>query len=114
MQTRTIYRKEEFNMNPKPDLPWFDREGNLQRKIPEECVKDCTHMGPCDADVKYWREKLNFEVPRQLAILYIKDIGAYEEEETEEMTHEELAEYILWCVCFDIKEHGEFFGLVQY
>jgi hypothetical protein len=56
---------------------------------------------------------LNFTVPRQKAIDYLKEYGAWEVEEMNEWTDEELAEKVLWIACGDISEQGEWLGLVH-
>lgn len=91
----------------------FDEYGNFHGKIPKEAVRDCSGPGQADEAVKHWRKKLNFEVPRQKAIQYLKEYGAWDLDELNALDDEELAEKVLWIACGDIKEHGEWFGLVH-
>ena len=54
---------------------YFDNLGNFTGNIPDDCVSDCTHSGSCDGDVDFWQQKLDFQVPRSLAIPYIKAVS---------------------------------------
>jgi len=90
-------------------LKWFNGYGHLQKEIPEDCVKDCTHQGDCSADVKAWVSKLGFVVPRKLAISYLDEYGAWDDFDT--VSDETLAERVLWVACGDIAEEGEWFGI---
>jgi hypothetical protein len=90
---------------------WFDSRGYLLGVLPVDCIADCAHAGPCDADVKYWRERLKFEVPRDRATAYIREFGAWTAEELAAKTDEELAEVVLWLACCETRESGEWLGL---
>ena len=102
-------------MNPLPNIQptWFDSLGYFQGVLPEDCVSDCSHAGACDDDVAYWRERLDFTVPRDRAIAYLREFGAWTREELAAKTDDELAEIILWSACCDIRESGEWFGLLH-
>ena len=89
----------------------FDQYGNFNGEIPAECVADCTTPGQdADESVTYWRTRLDFSVPRDLAIRYLKDFGAWDD--LAEASDTTLAERCLWIACGDIRENGEWFGLV--
>lgn len=90
---------------------FFDKYGNLKRDIPMECVEDCSHSGECYEDCFLWVRKLKFQVQRKIAIQYLKETGAWEQEELEAMSTEDLSIKILWMACNDITEHGEWFGM---
>ena len=64
---------------PKPT--WFNSDGYLLGTLPADCIADCAHAGPCDDDVKHWREQLEFQVPRERAIAYLREFGAWTPEE---------------------------------
>jgi len=83
---------------------WFDEHGWILKDIPEECIESCSHQGACDNDVEYWQEKLQFEVPRQMAIDYLREFGAWTVEELNEKNDTELAQIVLWLACGDTKE----------
>ena len=85
-----------------------DEYGNLQKRIPKQAVSDCTHAGTCD-DVKFWIEKLHFSAPREKAIAFLSEFGAWENLKND--TDEEINSRIFWILCGDIKENGECFGL---
>lgn len=80
-------------------------------EIPTEAVNEIVAPGPADAAVDYWTSKLNFEVPRDLAIRYLGEYGAWSLDHRNAMTDRELAETVLWLACNDLKESGEWFGL---
>lgn len=94
-------------------LPWFDESGELIRKIPTECVSDCSHSGDCEIDCTYWVKKLNFIIPRDKTIAYLKEFGAWTLEDLNSKNDEELAIITLWVACNDIAEQGEWLGLVH-
>jgi len=90
---------------------WFDQYGQLVRDLPADCVADCTMPGPCDALVNDWADMLRFNVPRKMAINYLKEFGAWSEFELNQKTTKDLSEIVLWIACGDIKESGEWLGL---
>jgi hypothetical protein len=92
-------------------LPWIDDDGHLTRLMPIECVKACSHAGDCSEDVKAWRKRINFTVPRHLAIPWLKEFGAHTAESMAWFTDDEIAEQVLWLFCCDIKEGNPVFGL---
>jgi hypothetical protein len=102
-------------MNTLPNITpvWFDSQGFLLGVLPEDCVSDCSHSGPCDADVEYWRARLDFTVPRDRAIAYLREFGARTAEELAAKTDDELAKVVLWSACCDIRESGEWLGLIH-
>lgn len=92
----------------------FDEYGNFHGKIPKEAVRDCSAPGQDAGEaVEHWRKKLNFEVPRQKAIQYLREFGAWPIDELNTMDDTDLAEKVLWLACGDIREHGEWHGLTH-
>ena len=90
----------------------FDQYGNFNGKIPAECVEECTTPGQDASEaVEAWIERLDFRVPREQAIKYLKDFGAWDD--LAEASNATLAERCLWVACSDIKENGEWLGLVH-
>lgn len=101
-------------------LTQFNQYGHFTGEIPAECVADCSQPGQdASADVEQWLEKLDFAVPRDMAIRYLKEFGAWPLESDdydrglEDMSDSELAATVLWIACGDIKEQGEWIGLVH-
>ena len=88
---------------------WFDDSGNLINEIPKQCIEDCSGPGQKDYLVSNWVNKLGFEVPREKAISYLKEYGAWDDLEND--TDKVLAERVLWLACGDYYESGEYFGL---
>ena len=92
---------------------WFNDEGYFVGQFPGECVSDCSHSHGCAIDVIYWQKELNFEVPRVLTVNYLREFGGWEIEELEAMSDIRLAQIVLWSACCELKENGEWFGLVH-
>lgn len=90
---------------------WFDQYGNLVRDIPQLCIAECSHAGACDADVERWQKILGFNVPRQMAINYLAEFGAWSRSELNEKLTVDISQIVLWSACCDIRESGEWFGL---
>jgi len=87
--------------------------------FPDECVRDCSAQGSVDSAVKYWRMRLRFEVPRERAIAWLWEFGAWPMKTDKydvgltDMADEDLAAKVLWLACCDIRESGEWLGLVH-
>lgn len=86
-------------------MNWFDEHGWILLEIPEECAEDCSHSGRCDDDVEYWVKKLGFEAPRHLAIPYLREFGAWDDEELAAKSDEDLSQIVLWLFCNDMTEN---------
>jgi hypothetical protein len=54
---------------------------------------------------------LEFQVPRERAIAYIREFGAWTAEELAAKSDDDLAEVVLWLACCQIRETGEWWGL---
>ena len=91
---------------------WFNSHGYLLGTLPADCIADCSHAGPCDEDVRHWREWLDFQVPRDRATAYLMEFVAWTPEELAAKTEQELAEAVLWLACCQLRETGEWLGLV--
>ena len=98
-------------MNTLFSSKWFNSDGYLLGTLPADCIIDCSHSGPCDEDVKHWRERLEFQLPRDRATAYILEFVAWTAEELAAKSHEELAEVVLWLACCQIRETGKWSGL---
>lgn len=90
---------------------WFDKNGFLSKEIPTECVMACSHSGDCYHDVITWVAKLRFQVPPDKARMYLKKFGEWDD--CLDCDHSTLNERVLWLACNDIKEDGEWFGVIE-
>lgn len=83
--------------------------------FPAECIAGCSHSGQCDAAVEYWRKKLGFSESigpvRKLAERYLKEFGAWDD--LADVDIDTLADRVLWTATNDIREQGEWLGLVH-
>lgn len=94
------------------DKPLFDKYGYFLEELPEDCIRDCFSPGQDASEaVSYWRKRLGFQVPRELAVRYLREYGAWEDLDT--ASDDMLADRCLWLAAGDIKENGEWFGLVH-
>lgn len=91
---------------------WFDSIGQCLRDIPTDAVNDCTRPGVDATDnVLYWIHKLDFTVPRESAVAYLREFGAWDDLDTAD--DETIAVRVFWTACGDIKDNGEWFGLMN-
>jgi hypothetical protein len=90
---------------------WFDENGWLIRDIPVDALSDCSHQGSCDTDVKDWREQLDFNVPRNIAINWLGEFGIEDVDKMDDVT---LADYVLWLFAGDYQDTNEMpIGLIH-
>jgi hypothetical protein len=88
----------------------FNEYGHFTGKIPDQCVEDCTIPGfDATCCVREWVEDLGFTVPQGLARAYLEEFGSA----LHIGTDSEITERVLWIACGDIKENGEWLGLVH-
>lgn len=84
-------------------------------QFPADCIRDCSAGGRVDASVECWRLELKFaealEPVRPLVERYLKEFGAWDDLTTADM--DTLADRVLWSACCDIREQGEWGGLVH-
>ena len=83
--------------------------------FPADCIESCSASGSVDDAVEYWVNKLflaeTIAASRDLAVRYLQEFGAWDDLDT--ATDERLACRILWIACCDIREQGEWLGLVH-
>jgi hypothetical protein len=94
----------------------FDPSGWLASgQFPADCIESCSHSGSVDDDVEFWRKRLNFadilEPVRPLVERYLKEFGAWDDLEIADM--DTLADRVLWQACCDIREQGDWSGLLH-
>lgn len=92
---------------------WFDSWCNFIGVFPDACIRECSAMGPVDDAVEYWQKELDFQVPPIHTRKWLRDFGAWDQEELDSMDADELAKKVLWLACCDIRENGEWLGLVH-
>lgn len=85
---------------------WFDERGELVKPLPGQCIEDCSGSGRVDDEVAYWVNALKFDLglPRERAINFLSEYGAWELDELDGMDDFNLAEKVLWIFCGNIKE----------
>lgn len=94
----------------------FDTQGWWSSgQFPADCVESCSGCSDNTEAVEFWVRKLNLvdaigEV-RDTVRRYLKEIGAWNDLMTAD--DETLAQRVLWLACHDIKEQGEWLGLVH-
>ena len=92
---------------------WFDEWGNFIGELPEQCVKDCTRMGDVTDFLDEWIESLEFEAPRDLALVYLREcLGDYEDEEIAAFTQQQVNRWIMFFATDAIRNDGDFCGLI--
>ena len=95
----------------RQSVGWFDNYGNFTASIPVECVRECSASGAVDESVAYWVKKLHFDAPEPLAAKWLKEFGAWDDEELAD--HAANVRRVLWLACCDLREQGEWLGLVH-
>lgn len=83
--------------------------------FPAECIQECARSGKVDYDVANWLVKLHLikalHPHRALVERYLQEFGAWDDLKTAKL--EVLAARVLWVACCEIKESGEWAGLVH-
>ena len=95
------------------DNTFFDDHGNFIALLPEDCVIECTLPGQDASEaVKRWTLALEFSLPSLKAgRKFLSEFGTWEDLESADMFT--LSQRVLWLACGEIKESGEWFGLVS-
>lgn len=86
------------------DGPWFDEQYTLVRDLPNDCVKECTLPGVDAYEAcKKWVNKLGFTNGLDIAQAkgYLKETGAWDDDELASFSDEETAIRLLWILCGD-------------
>jgi hypothetical protein len=94
----------------------FDRNGYMIRgHFPKDCVSECAQSGQVADYVADWRDTLGFDrsiAPvRDQAIRYLREHGAWDDFGVASL--ETLADRVLWLACCEIKESGQWLGMVH-
>lgn len=91
---------------------WFDNSGEFIREFPDACIQECSAMGPVDEAVDFWQSELDFQVPPAHTRKWLRNFGAWDQDELNAMDETELAKKVLWIACGDLNENGDWFGLI--
>ena len=68
--------KEEFEESGSgEETEWFDKMGDIKRHFPKDCILDCSSGGRVDGSVDYWVSELNFKVPVDGGLRYVREEG---------------------------------------
>lgn len=88
---------------------WFSEYGELIRPLPDECVEEVAQSGDNGPAVKEWCARLQFgkNLDQDLARGHILESGAHELLEVVGMTDTAVAEWVLWNLCWSIRDAGE-------
>jgi hypothetical protein len=97
LRRRLLKRRVDQLFDP---LGWY-----VGPAFPDECVSACTHPGDDLPDVVYWRNRLDFQVPRARTIAWLAEYGAWEQEEMEKEPDDTLANRVLWLACHDVMDN---------
>lgn len=91
------------------DGAWFDENGMLCREIPQECVDAVAQSGDNGPAVKEWAAKLEFgkNLDQDRARGHVLESGAHTLLEVVGMTDTAVAEWVLWNLCWNIRDAGE-------
>lgn len=73
-------------------------------ELPEQCVKDCSHSGPCDEDVEFWFLKLDTDkFPCSDAIqAELQEYGAWDEDELQDK--DQNLRRLIWIAAGNIRD----------
>jgi hypothetical protein len=86
--------------NQKMHWAGFNR---FEIQLPEDCVIDCSHQGPCDEDVEFWRGKIDLShISDDNLAAELQEYGAWDAEELEDRKANEIR--IIWIAAGNIRE----------
>ena len=116
-----VLKFKEAREDASVESGWFNEIGELtppdwaidefgidpdKSPLPEECVRACSHPGRVDDDVSVWVDELKFDqnFPVERARRWLREYGAWDEDELANMNARELAEKALWIFACDISD----------
>lgn len=91
---------------------WFNQYGMLRREIPEDVVRSCSGPGDQEENVRAAVALLRFAVPRDLAVDYLVETGAWDRAALATESDEWLAMRVLWLACSTLRENEPWLGVV--
>ena len=89
----------------------FDEFGNCLIDIPTDCVLECWNPKENMDLLDKWIYILQFKCPKDLAIPYLREMGAWDDLDTADQ--DTINRRVLWLACCDIRKNGEWFGLIR-
>jgi len=92
--------RNKFVNESEEETEWFDSNGDIKRHFPKDCILDCSRSGSVDDEVDYWVSELNFKVPVDRGLSYLREYGL------DDIGPEEVDKYVLWIMCGNIKEEA--------
>lgn len=89
----------------------WSQYGEYTKPLPGDCIKDCASPGQRDSEVAMWVEELDFAngMPIEKAKNYIAEYGAWDREELDEKSDEEIAQIVLWIFAGNVHEEAYMF-----
>lgn len=76
-------------------------------EMPDDCVGDCSHVGPCDDDVSHWAAKLPrpADISPEALRAELKEYGAWDAEQLADDAAN--WERLVWVAACNIKEESK-------
>lgn len=78
-----------------------DSFSELKLFLPKKCIEEINRIGRVDYYVKKWVDILDLAIPKEKCLEELKELGAWPDEELEDMNSRELNEYFLWMAATD-------------
>lgn len=92
--------RNKFVNESEEETEWFDKMGDIKRHFPKDCILDCSSGGRVDDSVEYWVSELNFKVPVDRGLSYVREYGL------DDIGPEDVDKYVLWIMCGNIREEA--------
>ena len=90
----------KFVKESEEETEWFDRMGDMKKHLPMDCILDCSSGGSVDDSVDYWVNELNFHVPTEKGLSYVREYGL------DDIEPDDVDKYVLWIMCGNIKDEA--------
>ena len=90
----------KFVRESEEETEWFDSYGDMKKHLPMDCILGCSGGGRADDEVDYWVNELDFHVPTEKGLSYVREYGL------DDIGPEDVDKYVLWIMCGNIKEEA--------
>ena len=90
----------KFMKESDEETEWFDSYGEMKKNLPMDCILGCSGGGRADDEVDYWVNELDFHVPTEKGLSYVREYGL------DDIGPEDVDKYVLWIMCGNIKEEA--------